>query len=103
MALLSWDAIVPEFVTLKGRQLPSNSLHFLTSMNAIRSTSPAQGSIVSNLYQVKNFKSLDSFYKFMSTGSNSLQWKALEGENLKAGYYRTRLGSNRKIEYIKVS
>jgi len=72
-------------------------------MNAIRSTSPAQGQLVSNLYQVKFFKSLDSFYKFMSTGSNSLQWKALEGENLKAGYYRTRLGSNRKIEYIKVS
>ena len=71
-------------------------------MNAIRCTSPSAGQSVSNLYQIKSFKTSDSLYKFIATGSNSLQWKVLEGQDLKSGYYKSRLGSDKKIEYIKV-
>jgi len=69
-------------------------------MNAIRSVS---GSM--NQYQIKNFKSQDSLYKFMATGDNSLRWSTTQwnvGElNLPSGHYKTQIDS-RSIRYINV-
>jgi len=69
-------------------------------MNAIRSVS---GSM--NRYEIKNFKSQDSLYKFMATGDNSLRWSTTQwnvGElNLPSGHYKTQMDS-RSIRYINV-
>jgi hypothetical protein len=69
-------------------------------MNAIRSVS---GSM--NQYQIKNFKSQDSLYKFMATGDNSLRWSTTQWNvgqlNLPSGHYKTQMDS-RSIRYINV-
>ena len=59
------------------------------------------GQSISNLYQIKSFKTSDSLYKFIATGSNSLQWKIHEDLNLPSGYYKTQSDS-RSIRYINV-
>ena len=70
-------------------------------MNAIRCTSPSAGQSISNLYQIKSFKTSDSLFKFIATGSNCCQWKIREDMNLPSGYYKAQIDS-RSIRYINV-
>jgi hypothetical protein len=59
------------------------------------------GSGSANVVEIKQFKTKDNLYKFMSTGDNSLRWKMREDLNLPSGQYRTQIDS-RSIRYINL-
>jgi len=70
----------------------------------IRSLPASPSQTVSNRYQVKAFKTSEAMWKFLSTGSNSRVWKAMESP-IKAGTYFSRIekrnGKN-QVVYLDV-
>ena len=66
-------------------------------------TRPIAGLIsnLSNVYQVKRFKTKEAYYKFIATADNSLNWKLHEDKDIPSGYYRTQIDS-KSFRYINV-
>lgn len=62
------------------------------------------GRSISNRYQVKTFKTLDTMHKFLQTSDNALHWKQTETP-MKAGTYFSRIervnGEN-QVVYLNV-
>jgi hypothetical protein len=68
-------------------------------MNATKMASALPGRTVSNVVQVKRFKTSDALYKFMATVDNT--WKMRTDLDLPSGHYKTRIDS-KSIHYINV-
>jgi hypothetical protein len=54
-----------------------------------------------NVCEIKRFNSMETLYKFMSTGDNSLRWQMRVDLNLPSGRYRTQIDS-KTIRYINI-
>ena len=54
-----------------------------------------------NVCEIKRFNSMETLYKFMSTGDNSLHWTMRVDLNLPSGRYRTQINS-KTIRYINI-